>query len=95
DEKGLKKYFKENTKDLLLQLKIELEKLDDFKETNIENSLRSLCSRLNIKDAELIHPLRIVLTGSTVSPGIFEVIAHLGKKVVVERIENARIRLSI
>ncbi|MEW5693323.1 MAG: glutamate--tRNA ligase [Candidatus Hydrogenedentota bacterium] len=95
DEKGLKKYFKENTKDLLLQLKIELEKLDDFKETNIENSLRSLCSRLNIKDAELIHPLRIVLTGYTVSPGIFEVIAHLGKKVVVERIENARIRLSI
>jgi glutamyl-tRNA synthetase len=35
------------------------------------------------------QPLRVALTGKTASPGIFEVMEVLGKKVVLERLGNA------
>jgi glutamyl-tRNA synthetase len=38
---------------------------------------------------KVVHPLRLALTGSTVSPGIHEVLAQMGPELVERRIEAA------
>jgi glutamyl-tRNA synthetase len=67
----------------------ELEALKYFDATGVEEAVRSLADRLGIEAGELIHPCRVALTGSTVSPGIFDVIVLLGKAKTVERLRAA------
>ncbi|MDD5346985.1 MAG: glutamate--tRNA ligase [Candidatus Omnitrophica bacterium] len=64
-----------------------LARLNNFDPPAIEAEFRALVAELNIQAKELIHPIRVALTGKTVGPGLFEVIAVLGK-------ERTRLRLS-
>lgn len=54
-----------------------------------EEELRTLAEEEDIKAAELIHPTRLALTGSAVSPGLFEVMELLGQDTVVRRVRKA------
>jgi glutamyl-tRNA synthetase len=54
----------------------------------IENSIKSYIDDNDIKLFELAQPLRIVLTGSTVSIGIYDIITALGKNAVVNRVNK-------
>ena len=54
----------------------------------IENSIKSYIDDNDIKLFELAQPLRIVLTGSTVSIGIYDIITSLGKNAVVNRVNK-------
>ncbi|MFA4839321.1 MAG: glutamate--tRNA ligase [Candidatus Neomarinimicrobiota bacterium] len=76
-------------------LKQELEKMVSFDETSIETCIRGTAERMQIKAAELIHPLRLALTGFGISPGLFEVAAFLGKETVIRRIDKAIESISI
>ena len=51
-----------------------------------------MCSR-GQQRLDLYQPLRVAITGTTVSPGIFESLAILGREVAVERVEKAIARL--
>ncbi|MDP2905045.1 MAG: glutamate--tRNA ligase, partial [Candidatus Omnitrophota bacterium] len=51
-----------------------LEALEKFDIPFIEESFRSLVKELNIEAKQLIHPIRVALTGKTIGPGLFEVI---------------------
>jgi glutamyl-tRNA synthetase len=42
-----------------------------------------------LKFKVLAQPMRVALTGKTVSPGIFEIMATLGREKVIERLERA------
>ena len=55
----------------------------------LESALRSLAAELGVGAGRLIHPLRVALTGQAVSPGIFDVLYHLGKDVSLDRIDRA------
>jgi len=57
-----------------------LEKLESFGIPEIEKSFRDMVAELNIPAKELIHPIRVALTGKTVGPGLFDVIYYLGKQ---------------
>ena len=90
DEKGKEKYFRqENVVDLLSQGKEYLAAVEDFTVENTEKAYRELMAELNIKGAQIIHPTRLALTGRTMSPGLFDVMALLGKKRCMERLEKA------
>jgi len=65
-----------------------MESLTIFDAISIEGAIRDLAERLGINAGDIIHPLRAVLTGKRVSPGIFEVAALLGQEMVMQRIEN-------
>jgi glutamyl-tRNA synthetase len=58
----------------------------------LERATRALAAELGIKAGELIGIARVALTGRKVSPGIFEVMALLGKERTVERLEDAASR---
>jgi glutamyl-tRNA synthetase len=66
---------------------------DPFDEATLEAELTRLLERLDTKPGKLYQPLRVAITGTTVSPGIFESLAALGRERVLERVENALSRL--
>jgi glutamyl-tRNA synthetase len=59
-----------------------------FDEASIERALRSVAEARRIKAAPLIHAARIAATGKAVSPGIFEVLALLGKPRTLSRLRT-------
>jgi glutamyl-tRNA synthetase len=61
---------------------------DPFDEATIERVLRGVADARGIKAASLIHAARIAATGKAVSPGIFEVLALLGKPLTLSRLRN-------
>jgi glutamyl-tRNA synthetase len=70
-------------------LEKEFSQLKNFDHTIVEETFRRTVETLNIKSKVLIHPLRAAVTGSLVGPGLFEVIALLGKDNVCRRLKNA------
>ncbi len=91
DTEGEEKYFNKNSKEYLMQFLSEIKQIDekDFNTEKLENKLRFLAEKIGIKAGEIIHPLRLSLTGHRVSPGIFDILVFFGKQESVKRIENA------
>ena len=67
-----------------------LDELEPFDAETIEAALRQLAERLGLKPREAFQPIRVAVTGSRVSPGLFESIELLGKPAAVERLRSAR-----
>lgn len=90
DLKGVKKHFTvAGVAERLRAAADALELVDTFTNGQIEACYRDLIDRLGIKGGELIHPTRLALTGVTVGPGLFEIMALLGKRVCQERLRFA------
>jgi nondiscriminating glutamyl-tRNA synthetase len=64
------------------------EETETFDEAAIERVLRRVADARGIKAAALIHAARIAATGKAVSPGIFEVLALLGKPLALSRLRG-------
>jgi glutamyl-tRNA synthetase len=62
---------------------------EPFDAGGIEEALRGLVEREGVKPKQVFQPLRVALTGSTVSPGIFESLAVLGREESLRRVEAA------
>jgi len=61
----------------------------------VEQALRGVVERLEAKPKEVFQPLRVALTGSTVSPGIFESVVALGRGETLARVLAALERLEL
>ncbi len=55
----------------------------------IEAVLRARVDELDVKPKEVYQPIRVALTGTTVSPGIFESVAALGRDETLARLDKA------
>jgi glutamyl-tRNA synthetase len=64
----------------------------EFSLASLEVATRGLAAELGVKAGELIGAARIALTGSQVSPGIFEVMWLLGREKAVDRLRRAAAR---
>lgn len=89
EEKGVKKHWKAETSQRLAHLVGALEKLPEWRAEAIELVFDRVAEEAGVKRGELIHPVRLALTGRTASPGIFEVMQILGKPVCLRRIRRA------
>ncbi|HEV3480181.1 MAG TPA: glutamate--tRNA ligase [Gaiellaceae bacterium] len=67
-----------------------LEELERFEAEPIESALRQLAERLGLKPREAFQPIRVAVTGSKISPGLFESIELLGREKTLERLRSAR-----
>jgi glutamyl-tRNA synthetase len=61
----------------------------DWQAEPLESALRSLAESRGIVAGKLFQPLRVALTGLTVSPGIFEVLMVMGRDLALARISDA------
>ena len=71
---------------LLGDVKERLHGIEDWTEEAIETALRGLAECRELGLGKLAQPLRAALTGSNASPGIFEVMAILGRDETIRRI---------
>jgi len=55
----------------------------------VEAALRGLVESLGVKPKDVFQPVRVAIAGSTVSPGIFESVAALGRDEALRRIDAA------
>ncbi len=66
-----------------------LSDVTSWEEAELEGRLRELAEDMQVGAGKIIHPLRVALTGSAVSPGIFELMKLMGRDLVLERITAA------
>jgi glutamyl-tRNA synthetase len=64
--------------------------VEPFAAEPIEQALRALAERMELKPRDAFQPIRVAVTGSRVSPGLFESIELLGRKRTLERLSRAR-----
>jgi glutamyl-tRNA synthetase len=74
---------------LLQEARAILAELEPFDAARIEESLRALAERLELKPREAFQPIRVAVTGSKVSPGLFESIELLGRDETLARLARA------
>ncbi len=67
-----------------------LKELEKFDTENVEAALRSIPAELDVKPKLVFQPIRVAVTGRTVSPPLFETIEVLGKEKTLKRIELAQ-----
>jgi glutamyl-tRNA synthetase len=75
--------------ELLRAYRERLRSLEPWEPDVLERTLRSLAEDLDVGAGKLIHPLRVALTGTVASPGIFDVLALMGRDRTLARIERA------
>jgi glutamyl-tRNA synthetase len=94
DEKAAKKFLTPEVRAPLAELIEKLAAIDEFDEKNIEAAFTEIMQRHNLQLGKLAQPVRVALTGTTVSPGIYEVLAVLGKERALKRLRNALARIA-
>ena len=94
DPKAWRKVMGEGTRELLGAAREALAAAAGFEPSDIESALEPLLERLDVKPGQLYQPIRVAVTGTTVSPGIFETLAALGREESLHRIDDAVARLS-
>jgi glutamyl-tRNA synthetase len=74
-----------NLIDALIETLVEVE---DFTEAGLESILRQYAEKTGLKLGALAQPLRVALTGSTVSPSVFQIMEVLGKVESLNRLKT-------
>ena len=94
DPNAWKKTMREGTRELLETAREALAGARCFDAEAVEAALSPLPDRLAVKPGSLYQPIRVAITGGTVSPGIFESLATLGREEAMARIGAAIERLT-
>jgi glutamyl-tRNA synthetase len=89
DEKAKTKHLTPDVAPLLSELSKRLKTVKPFTHVEIEKVFNSLIAEKGLKLGKLAQPVRVALTGGTVSPGIFEVLEVMGMGKAIKRIEGA------
>jgi glutamyl/glutaminyl-tRNA synthetase len=83
------------TSSILSATRARLASLDAWEPAAMEEALRKLAEELGITGGKIFQPLRVALTGSTVSPGIFDVLLYVGRERSLGRLDAAIAYLSV
>jgi glutamyl-tRNA synthetase len=89
DDKAKAKHLTPDIAPLLTELAGKLKTLEPLVHGEIEKIFSEIVNAKGMKLGKLAQPVRVALTGGTVSPGIFDVIEDMGKDKVIRRIEAA------
>jgi glutamyl/glutaminyl-tRNA synthetase len=89
DEKARAKFLAPDALPLLRDARALLAECEPFEPQAIEGALSGLLERSGAKPKDLYQAIRVAITGTTVSPGIFDSIAALGRDETLGRIDAA------
>jgi glutamyl-tRNA synthetase len=89
DEKAAKKFLTPDVAAPLEDLIQKLSALTDFDAPAVEQTFAATLGEHGLQMGKLAQPVRVALTGGTVSPGIHDVIAVLGKERTIRRLRAA------
>ncbi len=89
DEKARAKFLDEDGRARLIEAREALAALEPFSDESIEQALREVVERADVKPKQVFQPVRVAISGTTISPGIFESLALLGRDESLSRIDTA------
>jgi len=91
DPKAVKKNLCQDSRltEYLPELAQALDDLPEFKIENVEEVFRDFALKKDVKAGLLINAARTAVSGSSVGPGLFEMLVMLGKKAVVTRLKES------
>jgi glutamyl-tRNA synthetase len=89
DPKARERWLGPEGREALAAAGAALKEVESFDQDALEQALSGVIERRSAKPREVYQPLRVALTGTTVSPGIFESLALLGREESLRRIEAA------
>ncbi len=94
DDRSWSKVMKAGSERVLDEAAARLAAVDVWEPEAIEGALRAMLEDLGIGARKGLQPIRVAVTGSSVSPPLFESLAALGRERTLERLRNARTRLA-
>jgi len=89
EEAGVEKRWKDESADLLLAYADRLEAVDTFDTDTVEAELRDLADEKDVGAGAIIHPARLAVSGRSYGPGVFGLLAAVGKEACVRRMRRA------
>ncbi len=95
DEAAAKKFLTPAITGPLHQIIVALEQAEHFDEATLEAVFMQILADSGLKFGKIAQPVRVALTGKTVSPGIFEMIEVLGKQKTLSRLEQAHAFIAV
>ncbi len=93
DEKAWRKVMKPGTDEILHKAAAVIADADTFDVETLERGLRALIEAEGLSANKVLQPIRVAISGSTISPGIFESLVALGRERTLERVDRAAERL--
>ncbi len=89
DDQAAKKFLTPDKKQHLQQITEILTRIEPFSVSEMEKAMQKYIDDEQIKFKEIAQPIRLALTGATISPGLFETMEVLGKEKTLQRLQNA------
>jgi glutamyl-tRNA synthetase len=88
-EQARERWLGEPGLEVLKDARTELSAATSFDVQGVQEALASVIERRALKPREVYQPLRVAIAGTTISPGIFESVALLGREETLRRIDAA------
>ena len=92
DDNAWAKVMDDGAPERLRRARDVLAEVEPFTPERVETALRGVVDELGVKPKEVFQPVRVAISGTTVSPGIFESVAALGREETLARIDSALAR---
>jgi glutamyl-tRNA synthetase len=89
DEKAVKKFLKEENRELFENIIKQLEKCEPFTHEGVEKAVEAVMTETGLKMGKVAQPIRVAITGGTVSPSVFELLPLIGKNETLRRLKTA------
>jgi glutamyl-tRNA synthetase len=94
DAEAAQQEFTAENKPRLMRLREALARLEPFDPDPIGATIKSVAQECGVKTGALVHPTRLACCGSTAGPSLYHLIAVLGKRIVLNRIDTAVAKIS-
>lgn len=88
-EKAVKKQWKDTTSAIMNGVSSVLDSISDFSSETIDSEVKNWIASEELSFGKVMPPLRLVIVGDMKGPHLFDIIAQIGKKNAIQRIENA------
>jgi glutamyl-tRNA synthetase len=89
DEKAKAKAFGTGSRAITQAVRSQLAGLSLFDHKRIEQGFMDVCTQLDLKLGNLVHPIRLAVSGVAAGPGLFELLEAVGQGEVLRRLDAA------
>ena len=87
--KAKDEHLSKNRSKEFMRLSERLNAVGSFDSSTTEKIFREVVGEFGLKASDLVHPVRVALTGRAVGPGLFETMSVLGKEKTIQRLREA------
>ncbi|MFC2096129.1 glutamate--tRNA ligase [Bacteroidota bacterium] len=87
DSKVVKKRWKENTPEIMSELKKQLEGLENFDHSSMEKTVQDYLEGKEFGMGQVMNPFRLTLVGAGIGPGVLDIAELLGKEETLNRLQ--------